>query len=78
VANSVHQFLEPRACVGEHISGVAQIVKLDHGQTGRMQTWPLHPGPEVRVPQRLSGCSGEDQTVGTGCHEADRACEWLA
>jgi hypothetical protein len=36
VANSVHQFLEPRACVGEHISGVAQIVKLDHGQTGRM------------------------------------------
>jgi hypothetical protein len=67
VAHAFHQLAEVRARVrGEHVPGMAQVVKMHRREPGRCQGTHPEPAPEVGVPERPASGAGEHESVITG------------
>jgi hypothetical protein len=50
----------------ELVAGMAQVVKMDHGQPGRAESWPPGAADEVAASQRSAFGAGEHEPVVAG------------
>jgi hypothetical protein len=72
VPHAIHQLTQVGTRIGgELVTGMPQIVKVDHREPGSAKSWPPDAAAEVTEPQRATFGTGEHEPVVTGCGVGD-------